>query len=339
MKDNFVSSDSAAILANALSGYVGCDNNDLTCLREKSPESILEAAAFGYYPAHDDYFNMNYFWYGIVLDSEDFPFTSVFDALPAKNSVPTITGVTWNEGLALFLPIPDELKNDKAYYKKSLEYLSTGVKPEDQTSETLSLLAQQLYDVYPFETNYAFDSFYPRDYDGYDNTVVNANYLLSMMYHDISYYCSIRSYNRARLSASKKKSAPIYSYLFSHVATCSCSDYPSQCLYTTHSDDLPFLATPNLLTKCPGSASVDDISVSLRLRSGFVNFIHTGDPNKGPMASSIGPVEWPKYTLQDDSIIEIGTSNKRLDSFRSNICSFWDDRGYYHGFDIGDPFF
>lgn len=339
MKDNFVSADSAAVLANALSAYVSCNNNDLNCLRGKTAETILEAAAFGYYPAHDDYFNMNYFWYGIVLNSEDFPFSSVFDALPAKNSVPTITGTTWNEGLALFLPIPTELKTDKAYYKKVLEYLSTGIKPEAQTSEIISTPAQQLYDVYPFERNYAFNSFYPNGYDGYDESVVDANYLLSMMYHDISYYCSIRRFNRARLSAAKRSSTSIYSFLFSHVATCSCSDFPSQCLYTTHSDDLPFIATPNLLTKCPGSASVDDISVSLRLRSGLVNFIHTGDPNKGPMASSIGSVEWPKYTLSGDSIIEIGTVNKRLDSFRSNICAFWDDRGYYHGFDIGDPFF
>lgn len=342
MKDNFISSESAAVMANAFSSYLGCSNNDLACLRSLPSESIVEGAYFGYFPSHEDYLNMNYYWYGIVLDSADFPFSSLFEALPAINSVPTMTGVTWNEGLLLFSPISDDLKHDEGYYKKVLEYLSTGVNPEDQSPGQFSTRAQQLHDMYPFNRNYAFSSYYPNRYDGYDETVVDTNYLLAMMYHDVSYYCSIREYNRAVLSVSsgkKKKTPVIYSYLFSHVATCSCSDAPSQCLYTTHGDDLPFLATTNLLTKCPGTASETDIAVSLRLRSGYINFIHTGNPNTGPMASSIGPVAWPQYTPQNDEIIEIGTTNKVLPSFRSDICAFWNDRGYYHGYDIGDPFF
>lgn len=340
MKDNFITSESAAVMANAFSSYLGCSDDDLTCMRSQSPESILEAAIYGYYPAHQDYLNMNYFWYGIVLNSDDFPFSDVFDALPAVNSVPTLTGVTWNEGLSLFLPLSEDLSQDEVYYKQILEYLSTGINLDNQSPGQFSLRAQQLYDMYPFTRNADFNEFYPMGYDGYDNSVVNANYLLSMMYHDISYYCAIRGFNKASLlSAKRGKSPVIYSYLFSHVATCSCSDYPSQCLYTTHSDDLPFLATPNLLTKCPGSASEDDSAVSLRLRSGYVNFIHSGNPNTGPMSSSIGPVKWPRYTSESDEIIEIGTANKLLDSFRSNICDFWDERGYFHGFDIGDPFF
>jgi carboxylesterase type B len=340
MKDNFVSAESAVVLANALSTYLACADGDLTCLRSRSTGEVMEAAGNAYYPAHEDYFNMNYYWYGIVLESDDFPFRDVFDALPPTNSVPTLTGITWNEGLSLFLPIPDELKHDKEFYKKTLEYLSTGVNPENQAPGSFSTRAQELYDVYPFERNYAFGSYYPRGYDGYDADKADANYLLSMMYHDISYYCNMRRFNNGRL-AKEKKEPNIYSYVFSHVASCSCSDYPSQCLYTTHSDDLPFLASSDLMTKCFDSvASPEDIDASLRLRSGFVNFIHTGNPNTGPMQATVGPVGWPRFTAENDRVIEIGTSsNTRLDKFRANICAFWDYRGYFHGFNIGDPFF
>ena len=337
MKDNYVSAESAAVLANAFSAYLDCPDDDLTCLRSKSVEAVMEAAFYAYLPARGDYLDMQYWWYGVVPQTEDFPFADIFSALPPINSVPALNGVTWNEALSLFLPLSEEDKSNKEVYKQTLEYLSTGVSPDDQLPGAFSDRAQALYDAYPFELNSAFATYYPLGYDGYEEGTTNANYLLAMMYHDISYYCANRHFNQMRLSTEETAPA-IYTYLFSQVTTCSCSNYPSNCLYTTHGDDLAFIAT-SLITKCPGTASAEDLDTSLRFRSALVNFIHTGNPNTGPMASTIGPVSWPRYTIDDDQIIEVRSTSQMLSSFRADVCSFWDSRGYFHGFNNGDPYF
>lgn len=335
MKDNWVSSSTAAVLANALAKDVGCASaDDLECMQAVPAAGIL-SAALTYNEARQDYLDMNYLWYGVVPNTEDFPFaTDLSKDAKLLSKVPAIYGTTWNEALSLFMD-----KVDPAYgkvgYESTVQYLASGKIPP-QPNYVLSQHAKDILAVYPFSFNSkGFKNMYPKGYDGLNKTLVDANYLLAWMYHDVSYFCPMRKFIQDKRLG--KSDPPVYVYIFKYVTSCDCmAGYHSLCLYTTHGDDLryTFQAYP------AGCASADDIKVATYMQNGFINFIHRGNPNEGPKGGAVGTYTWPKYDAKNEAIVVIDIITDVVRKLKREQCLYWDKAGYYgSGFSIGDSFY
>lgn len=131
--------------------------------------------------------------------------------------------------------------------------------------------------------------------------------------------------------------APVYRYLYDHVYSDAHALYDQ--INATfcddvvcHGQDIPFMTSP-LLEFSSGAGGhpvytwTDDERALAHLNAGMIgNFVHTGNPNKGPVAV---PVEWPAFTRDSNASLRINAPvSEVITDWRTAECDVWDKVGY-----------
>jgi carboxylesterase type B len=145
----------------------------------------------------------------------------------------------------------------------------------------------------------ALSTFYPSPTDpGFDGRLI-----LSEIVTDSYFYCPLL-YSLDGLHAIREKEdspQPTSVYHYEHVASTPCQpiEYPYCVDIACHSFELPFVFG-NLICESSDGTTVttlaptdDEQELSLGMRSAWVNFVYTGNPNKGPM--QVPFVSFPLY--------------------------------------------
>jgi carboxylesterase type B len=180
----------------------------------------------------------------------------------------------------------------------------------------------------------AVPTFYPSPTDsGYDGRLI-----LSEILTDSYFYCPLL-YTLDALHAirGKEDSQPTYMYHYEHVVSTPCQPdkYPYCKDIACHAWELP-VVFGNLICETFDGTTVttpkptdDEQKLSLGMRSAWVNFAYTGNPNKGPMqATVIRP--FPLYDSTNHPLVQLDYPgdpkySELYFNLKNSVCSnVWD---------------
>jgi carboxylesterase type B len=273
-------------------------------------------------------------------------------------------GATWNDALwlpggfggkSLQLSTPDLYKSNQINRTQGnyIHVLNQVVdrKPYDEDADSYTRLyssrAQAIYEMYPYEINEDFTDMYPYGYNGYQpDGSLDATYVYMALAQDKYWLCPPMS----AMSIMLKNSPPssVYMFRFKQPLQVFQSEYAklgndpvraveklfySLNLYPSHAFDMPFFSLtetfeyPLILTATPVNFTADEEKLNLRMFSAFVDFLHTGDPNLGPMNASVGTT-WEKYDPDKRNMIYLSepeVSVHSAENVRASQCKFWEE--------------
>ena len=293
---------SAAKNADSFSSYLQCANNDLACLRSKTPEEILEAQEKSVKLNLDNMLE-NFLPFSPIVDGVNIieqPLAALQNG--RFNSVPILAGSLLEEGV-LFV---NEL------FKSSLSKLKyDGIIKETFGNKNEDAILK----LYPSP-----------DYRG-DNS--DGRPQLSTLTTDLLFYCPLRNAIRGYQSALGSKAPTTFVYKFTHVLSFDCwgPDYQFCVGAVCHGSELPFVFnafTDGTITYNP---TPDERQLQVDVSSAWINFIKNGDPNKGLPVPAIFPV----YSGSSDTIVIMNEPGfQDTSNLRDSYCDLWDQLGYIY---------
>jgi len=289
----------------------------------------------------------------------------VFDAFKKGdvNIVPIMIGSAWNEGLQdssmQYNPL---LRNAAWYYgtnqtiltenlyKQFLNQIVDHMSYENDVMSYLNLYsdrAKRLYETYPYDSNDpGFQEMYPFGYNG--NTALekplDASYVYFAMFNDKEYLCPFISIISAMQEALGSSSPAVFMYRFAQQlqyfqsmyesdfngdpTTAVQNEFFSWNLYATHGWDIPFWHDDKSYGKA-GEGTAFDRKMVQRMVSYAVNFIYTGDPNKGPMNETTGTI-WKEFDHELKNLILLSEpeENPEVKNPRESQCAYWDEMNF-----------
>jgi carboxylesterase type B len=272
-----------------LSIVAGCKPDDLPCLRNVPFENFLALVGSTY--TRESYAGLS--WYGNKSLIRDLP---VFVLGKGKsNPVKAILGGN----------VKDEGEIDVYEHGD----LSTWTNYVDFIFKMNSSRAYDILGLYPYDETYG-------GYPGYFN-----------LNNDRSYHCPIR---RSFMGLNRNsKNIALYLYEFAYFsATNPCSWSNELCTDGKVCHGAELMYTFNLM-ECPAGALTDTDRAVGDIVSGYwINFIHSGDPNVGPIQVKYST--WPKYSVDNPRTLQFTSNpNKRIigDTYK-RPCNFWDKLPY-----------
>jgi para-nitrobenzyl esterase len=272
---------------------LGCDPDDLKCLRELSARKVLEKGSGGMpsmdaMPHHDGY---------LLTDT---PLAMIRSG--DYNKVPFMAGHNRDEfGKALKL-IPGFYFTRPARYEKKL------INAFKLSAEE----AKRLVELYPLS------EFNNRPVEAYGR----------MLGVDAALACPTYQ----GLSAAAEQQPDAYFYRFDY------DDFKyGKYMGAAHCMEVPFIF--NTMDRLPMNQLFKEKHIAearelQKIIQGYwVNFAHTGDPNKGPGTKGLAALpHWPRFEpdSQKIQVLDINTRTEPADSLAER-CAFWQDYTDEHG--------
>lgn len=291
---------SAAKNAESFSTYLKCDNNDLACLRSKTPEEILEAQEKSVKINLDNMLE-NFLPFSPLVDGVEI-LEQPLDALRNGhfNNVPILAGSLLQEGILfvneLFSSSLSKLKYDGVIKG------TFGNKNENAILE-----------LYPSP-----------DYVGANS---DGRPQLSTLTTDLLFYCPLRNAVRGYQSALGNNAPPTFVYQFTHVLSFDCwgPDYTFCVGAVCHGSELPFVFNTFTDGTTVYYPTPDERQLQIDISNAWINFIKNGNPNKGLPVPSI----FPQYSGSSDTIVIMNEPGfQDTSNLRDTYCDLWDRLGY-----------
>jgi acetylcholinesterase/cholinesterase len=295
-------------LSDQVVAFVNCSgSSELTCLRTKTWQQILEAQVRSKPPALPwEMLDLFMPWTPMV-DGDELPVAPLTASQTgAFSKVPIMLGSVANDTLmfifeAFTTPVPkvEYLLAIEAIFgpKYGTEILKLyGPPPDNQTHDG---------DVRPF---------------------------LSTLANDYIFYCSNRYF-----ASGYSKSTPTYKYVFEHLPSYEQffehDWYPECDNYTCHGSELPMLFNTIYMVPEPDVPTLteNEVVLSAQMQTIFANFAKSGDPNKPsaiPLRTGQPPVVVPRFSNVTSLDLRLDIPTSTFDHHRSKFCEYFDSIGY-----------
>lgn len=294
----FQTRDSAASIAKTIMRYLSCSTDDISCMRYKSVNDILNAQSYAVAPSISKFFFTT------------LPFTPVVDEdngiLPYQPFDAILSGRI-NSGISLLSGFNKD--EGQLFVYQTFAYSLSSYYYQIAVSTIFKNYANQILSMYPFDL-------IPNNEDG--RTV------LSVMCTDAIFYCPLRA-----MAKSTQNSNPTFLYKFQHVLSFNPWGSRYYCYNAScHGAELPFVFNifrddASRINFNPTSSERD---LSSAMNDAWSNFMKYGNPNTGES----GSLSFPRYSSSSDqvSILDVQGYATVVSSSRSSYCDMWDSIGY-----------
>lgn len=285
-----------AFIGSAFLTSLGCKPNDMACLRSKSVDAIVAAQQ-----ASQDVIN-------IVKPIELFyPWVPTIDNVMIKSQPID----AFQRGQFHQMPIMLGSVSEEAY----IFIFMASAQPLTDLEYTAALVG-----VFGLKqaANMAF-LYPPKPIFG------DKRPQLATVATDMIFGCAARNVS----SQMTGPSAPIYTYLFNHSMTFDAwgPEFNFCIGHVCHGAELPFsfgVQDPGVFQMTPAEQQM-----SQQMMEYWTNFMHTGNPNKGPSSPVLS---WPQWTGASRPTMTFQTPSYVGPYWRQNFCEFWDRSGYHWGY-------
>lgn len=292
---------SAAKNANDIAAYMGCEDDDVACMKTKSVEEILDAQENAIKLDLRNLF-INFVPFApLVEQGGEIPDQPLYALQGGKlGSMPLLSGSLFDEG-QLFVYELFTKPVSRSQYKVIVEGLFG------------KEAGKQVLDMYPYDT-------VPGSTDGRETMNIFAT--------DLMFYCPLRNVSTSMQQYNGNTHNPTYIYRFKHVLSFDCwgENYTFCVGSCCHGSDLPFV-----FNVYDDGVSVDydptaaEESLTRDMGNAWTNFITGGDPNYGRPI----PIKYPLYDHNEDTIVILDQPGMYIDSHvRDEYCDMWDSLGY-----------
>jgi len=293
--------ESATANANAIFTYLGCDIDDVDCVRSKSTEEILDA--------QDNAIKLN-------LDELLLNFVP-FSPLVEPDGELTIQPLNaMQQGLVPQIPMMmGSLHDEGQLFVYELFSKPLGEKEYNAIVDGVFGLrsSRGILKQYPFETTPVANNT-----DGRDT--------LNVLATDLLFYCSLRNATRGMIRDNNKSK---FVYRFKHVMSFDCwgENYTFCQGVCCHGSELPFVFTNFGAGDIYYDHTADEDKLATDLSNAWSNFIHSGNPNTGlPI-----PAEYPVFQIASDELVVLDEPGMEEESHvRLKYCDMWDRNGYFY---------
>ena len=290
--------DLSSELSGRFASILGCDVDDLNCLRNQTTSAIVaaQAQAIEIYPLHP----LNAFmpWQPMV-DGDLIPMQPM-DAIATGNynKVPFVTGTVNNEGTMFIY----SAFTDPVDYEEYLAIVGVIFGP----------VAPQVINEYPV----------PMDQRNDTRAVISA------LGTDYIFLCPVRNVTR-QISGDN---VPAFYYHFDHYFTNFNPwgpDYPECVDMVCHGSELPYIFnSAQIGHQFTGYVwSEGEAELSALISTYWGNFATSHNPNSPKPVS----LTWPQYSQSTDQDLKFATPSSVETGYESSHCDFWDNLGYSWG--------
>jgi carboxylesterase type B len=295
--------ESATANANDIFAYLGCDNNDVACMRTKTPEEVLEAQNKAVKLNLDNLF-INFLPFSPMVETGGRIEEQPFDALAAgrMQKMPILSGTVLDEGQLFVYELFTKPVNKAAYDAILLGVFGRSI-------------FKQLAALYPYDM-----------VEGADDGRATLNVLAT----DLLFYCPLRNATRGYQKTLGAEAVPTYTYRFDHIISFDCwgPDYWFCVGYVCHGSELPFEF--NVFTDGVSlyyEPTADEVQLTTDTTHLFTNFIASGNPNTGLAVPDV----FPLYNAKTDGILILEEPTVGVKYHQREVfCDFWDQVGYYY---------
>ncbi|XP_065887598.1 crystal protein-like [Dysidea avara] len=271
---------------------LGCGDNDVSCVKEKSVDAIIDAevkvltSIVDYDHLFEIFMQWTPYMDGIEVDEQ--PLKAFKEGRVA--SIPLIMGSVGEEAYIYAMEsFPKPVTTSTEYHELQLAFYGPF---------HFAKVAKQ----YPF-TN------------GIDNRGQ-----IAIMGTDNPFWCPTR-YAASSIYNSTK--FPVWLYNFDHAA--SFNPWPGNDSFcdghSCHGEELAFLFHNAALAGYNYTEAEEKLSQ--QMMTYWTNFARYGDPN-----GESGGFDWPQYTSYTKSVLRFLTPKNTVEDYRSDYCDFWDQIGY-----------
>lgn len=307
------SRSSAAKNAKQMFEYLKCDANDVSCMMGKTVEEILDAQKNSVKIDRKSLFE-NFLPFAPMVDEAgvlpETPLTAIANG--HIQQMPMMAGAVRDEGQFFVYELFTK-KLGKTAYHTALDAIFGMHK------------AKTIKKMYPFDI-------VPGSKDGRDAFNVLAS--------DLIFKCPLRNVTRGLQNTIGANTVPIYEYEMDHVLSFDCwgPSYefcaPDENV-VCHGSELPFVFNAfsggndengNPVSYTP---TADEKQLAQDMNNAWVNFVSTGNPNKGAMTI---PLDYPLYSQDSGSkIINLDEPGYSVGGDeRAEQCDMWDSLGYVY---------
>jgi carboxylesterase type B len=302
--------ESATKNANSAFEYLKCDNDDVSCMRSKSAEEILDAQANSVKMDRKTLF-INFLPFAPLVEyGGELPLQPLVAMASGQMAqVPMLSGTVLSEG-QLFVYELFTSKLSKTKYHAALDTIFGWHN------------AKKVKKMYPFDI-------VPGSKDGREAFNVLAT--------DLIFGCPLRNVTRGYQNALGLSAIPTYQYRLDHVMSFDCwgPQYTFCVDVVCHGSELPFVFNTFAGGNDPDGNPVsynptaDEKALAADVGGAWANFITTGNPNKGTQSV---PMEFKPYSAASggDVVILDEPAWSEGSNERSEFCDMWDSLGYFY---------
>jgi carboxylesterase type B len=289
---------SAADNAKAMFEYLGCQVNDVACMKSKTVDEILDAQDHAVKINLSDLL-INFLPFAPMVEQNgeipEQPFEGMMHG--RMQSVPLLSGSVLDEGQLFVHELFTTPLDEMAYnvILKGVFGLSS---------------AKQILKMYPF-------NMVPNTVDGRD--------ALNVLATDLLFYCPLRNMTRGYQKSIDTKT---FIYRFNHIESFDCwgPGYTFCVGYVCHGSELPYVWNVFSDGVSIDYPTTDEEKVlTSDLGNAWTNFITTNNPNTGLPVYS-----FPIYDNLDQLVMVNEPDHSTVDHLRSEYCDMWDKLGYYY---------
>lgn len=299
----FHTRESATANAKSAFAYLNCEEDDVACMRGKTPTEILDAQA------HSVKLNLK----SLLLNFLPFcPMVEEDGEIPMQPLValqqgqipamPMLQGTLYDEGQLFVYELFPKLVSKTEY-----DVIIEGMFGRDAGKKLLA--------AYPFDTTPAANNT-----DGRDT--------LNVLATDLLFYCPLR--NATRGYSKVLPDVESFVYRFKHVMSFDCwgPDYSFCVGEVCHGSDLPFVFNCFSADDIIYNATPAEKQLSEDMANAWSNFITSGNPNDGALSI---PLNYPVYEAVKDNVIVLDEPGMFEDNHaRAKYCDLWDQLGYFY---------
>lgn len=299
--------ESAAKNAADVFKFVGCDNNDIECMKKVPADDIVTAQSEAVKIDLRNLF-INFLPFAPMVDPNQGPVPKQsFDVLQSGEftPVPLLTGTVLQEGW-LFVNELFTKPMKKSAYKGVLHMLFSHSQ------------YKAVIDKYP--------------YDLINDDETDGRIPLQELATDLMFTCPLRNVTRSFQTYQNTigtGAADTYIYKFNHLISEDVWE-PSNpyCVgWVCHGSELPFVFNSWNAGDLTVDITSDEKQLTKDTQQAWVNMITTWNPNQGH--NSVPEPGYPLYDAQTDTIAVLdspGFTNEK--GTRSDFCDMWDSLGY-----------
>lgn len=303
---------SAGINADAMAGYMKCDNDDIACLKSKTMEEVLDAQANAIKVDRKTLF-INFLPFApMVEEGGELP-KQPLDAMAVGEftPMPLLSGTVTDEGVFFVNELfPDSMGKSK--YHATVDAIFGMHK------------AKQIKKMYPMVSDDGRDAF-------------------STLATDLIFFCPLRNVTRGMQENLGASVAPTYMYRFKHILSFDVwgPDYSFCYGKVCHGSELPFVFNVfSSYGKYPGQdisydPNADEKQLSKDMGGAWINFISGSSTDFNPDGNSGAklpvPMTYPPYDASTMPLVVLDEPDySDAANLRSEQCDMWDKLGYFY---------
>jgi carboxylesterase type B len=291
--------------ARAFAEYLGCEDDDVACMRTKSPSEIVEAQDKSVKLDVRNLF-INFMPFSPMMDKTGYLQEQQLYALAAgqMTRMPIMGGSVKDEGQLFVQELFTKPIGDAEY-----QGLLRGLFGKES---------------YPIVKN-----MYPMDIVPGSKDARDA---LNFLATDLLFLCPLRNITKGyeTVERNAKKTQPTYLYRFEHTLSFDCWEptYPYCYGKVCHGSELPMVF--NAFSDGQGltyQTTADEKKLTVDMNHYWANFIRSGNPNTGADV----PVEFPLYQKETELMNVLDVPGMRVEGhIRESYCDQWDKLGYFY---------